>query len=140
MTRPDSASAKLDPKPQLGAAPLQTSREQVPHAQLATDLVRRQALALEQKDRMAGDHQEIAEPAEIGDDVPGDTVTEMLVAWIPGQVVQGQHGDRGLLLGADRQASATGLGPAGEEPTAGSCGPFTSIAKISIGSAMFLRV
>jgi hypothetical protein len=56
-------------------------------------------LALEDLGRVAGDHVEVLEAGEVGDDVLGDPVREAPGRLVPAEVVEREHRDRGPLLG-----------------------------------------
>ena len=96
--------AQLDVDPQPAALPLQTAVHEVADAQLGADHLGRHARLLEQEGRMARDHQKVAKPAEIGDDVCRDAIAQMGVARIAGQIGERQHGDGGLGQRRDRLA------------------------------------
>ena len=68
--------------------------DHVANAQLLADPahVDRTALVLERG--VACDHDQAGEPRQLSDDVVGDAVAEILLAWITGDVLERQDGDR----------------------------------------------
>jgi hypothetical protein len=81
--------------------------EHVPHAELPADLLDVDALLLEGEGRVAGDDEQARDFGDVGDDVFGDAVGEVLLLGIAAHVGEGQHRDRGL---ARRRALGLGGG------------------------------
>ena len=71
--------------------------EHVADAELATDLSDVGGLALVLEARIAGDDEQLGEARELGDDVFGDAVAEVFLAWVAAHVGEGKDGDRGLV-------------------------------------------
>ena len=65
--------------------------EHVAHAQLLADRLGVDALALVGEGRVAGDHEAVADAREVGGQVVGDAVGEIILARIAGEIGEGQH-------------------------------------------------
>ena len=66
----------------------------VVHAEFPRDLLGFHRLALVNKNRVARDHQQLAEARQFGDDVLGQPVGEKLLLRIAAHIDERQHGDR----------------------------------------------
>src|SRR6516164_4314267 len=65
--------------------------EHIAHAQLATDPLHIDSLALVGEARIAGDHEEPADARQAGDDVLNHTVGEIFLLGVGAHVLEGQH-------------------------------------------------
>ena len=81
----DKLSADADTVARAANAALQ----HVAHPELAPDLPDVDGLALVLEARIAGDHKQLREPRQIGDDVFGDAVTEIVLARVTAHVGEG---------------------------------------------------
>ena len=114
--RPERAFGRsidqLDRDAQPLAAPTQAAAENVAGAQSSLNLLRGRGVEAEQKSGMARDHHQVAKPRQVGDDVLGDALAEMVVARIPRKIGKREHGDRRrakvLQLGFLTRASRAG--------------------------------
>jgi hypothetical protein len=71
--------------------------EHIAHAELATDLLHVNRLALVGKGRYAGDHEEPADAGERGDDLLDHAVREVFLLGVATHVLKRQHRDRRLV-------------------------------------------
>ncbi len=77
------------------AIPADAAFDHVADAEFLADLPDVGGLALVDKRRVAGDHEEPAQLGQRGDDVLADAVGEIILLWIVAHVDEGQHGDGG---------------------------------------------
>ena len=89
----DELGGDPDPIPGLANAALQD----VAHAQLPAHLSGIERLALVREDGVARDHEQPGELGEAGDEVLGDPVAEVLLPGVAAHVLEGEHGDGGLV-------------------------------------------
>ena len=100
---------QLHHRAQVPARPEQAAAQEVPGPQALAQVPRRLRLQREQGGGMAGDHGQVAEPAEVRDDAFDHDVAERFVRRVARQVRQRQHGDRGLQVdGGDRRFGSAG--------------------------------
>ncbi len=94
-----------DPHPvaRFAHAPL----EDVAHAEAFADLGNVDVLALEGERRIAGDHEELRELRQRGDDVFRDAVGEILLLGVAAHVGERQNGDRRLVGQGGRAADVS---------------------------------
>src|SRR5207237_1220046 len=76
--------------------------EHVAHAELLADLLRIDGLALEGKGGVARDHEAVADARQIGGEIFGDAVGEIVLARIVREVCEGQHHDGEMRGGGPR--------------------------------------
>ena len=100
----DQLRRNPNPSARFAHAPLQ----HVADAEVTADLLNADRLVLIGHDRVAGDHAKLLEAGQLGDQVLGDAVGEVLLLGIAAKVREREHSDR-------RQ----GRGPAPSSP----CGP-----------------
>ena len=84
-----------DPHPVVGLA--HTAFQHIPHAQLLAHVLYLHRFALVGEGRVAGDDKQAGDLREIGDEVLGDPVAEILLLGVAAHVDEGQHGDGGLV-------------------------------------------
>ena len=82
---------RVDAHPVLVA--LHRAFEDIAHAQFLADLLGVDVLALEGEGGIARDHEAVADAREIGGEVLGDAVGEIILAWIAREVPERQHHD-----------------------------------------------
>ena len=68
--------------------------QDVAHAEIASDLAHVGRLALVLEGGIAGDDEQLGEPRQLGDDIVGNAVAEIVLVLVAAQVVERQHGDR----------------------------------------------
>jgi hypothetical protein len=85
----DQLGVNADPVAGSPDAPLQ----QVTHAQLAADSFRVYRLVPVCEGGIARDHEHIGDPREIGRQILGDAIREILLIWIVAKIVEWQHDD-----------------------------------------------
>jgi len=84
-----------DPDPPAGLA--DAALEDVPDAEFLADLLHPDRLALVGECGVAGDDEQPRDLRQVGDDVLGDSVAEVLLLRVAAHVVEGQHDDGGPL-------------------------------------------
>ncbi len=119
---PDVAAARSvnqlggDPNPISGLA--NAAFESEPDAELAAYLRDVERLVLVDECRIARDDEQAGDLAEIGDDVLGDSITEILLISIAAHVVEGEHDDRWPVRQRFLQLNGTVVGRRGvAQPT-----------------------
>jgi hypothetical protein len=85
------------------------------HAELAADLLHLHRPALVGEGGIARDHEQRLDLGEIGDQVLGDAVAEILLLGVAAHVGEGQDGDRGLGRHGGRGRARRAVGPADAE-------------------------
>src|SRR5947207_11699508 len=88
---------ELSIDPDAVPLPLYAPLQNVMDAQLLGDLSYVDRLALIGPTRVTRDHEDAGELGEIGDEILGHAINEITLFGIGAQVVEGQHGDRGLI-------------------------------------------
>ena len=92
---PDFASGagigQLDADPHAFAGPSDAAFKDVAHAKLATDLHHADCLALVRERGTPSDDKEAAQASQSGCDLLRNSVREVLLAWIPTQVLEWQN-------------------------------------------------
>ena len=68
--------------------------QQVAYAEFAADLPRVDGFSLVGERRVAGDHEHVRNPRQIGGQILGDPVREILLLRIVAEIGEGQHHDR----------------------------------------------
>ncbi len=105
---PDVAAGR--PVDQLGRDPdavaglAHAAFERMPHAELAAHLPQIGGAALVGEGGVARDHQQTGDLGEVGDDVLGDPVGEILLLGVGAHVLERQHDDRRLVRQGQRRA------------------------------------
>src|SRR3984957_2715631 len=87
----DELNSDPDPIPCLADA----SFGDVVHPELTRDLLGLDGLALVDEHGIAGDHEQLAEARQFGDDILSEPVDETLLLWVTAHIVERQNGDRG---------------------------------------------
>ena len=77
-----------------GSRPLDLPFEHIAHAKLAADLLRVDRLVSVSESGIARDHEHVRDPRQIGCQISGDPVGEILLFGVVAQIGKGQHGDR----------------------------------------------
>src|SRR5215469_13783850 len=85
---------KLSIDPNLSTQPTDASFQYVAYAQLASDLLRDDWLVPVRERGIARDHEHIRDPRQIGRQILGNAVREILLLRIIAEVTEGQHYDR----------------------------------------------
>ena len=85
--------------------------QNVAHAKLAADLAHVDRLALVLEGGIAGDDEQLGEPRQLGKDILGNAVGEIVLALVAAEVVERQHGDRRPV--GQGQGGSWLLGPGG---------------------------
>ena len=117
----DQLHGDAHPLPDLAHAAF----DDVLHAELGGELLHLDRPALELERGVARDHEQLAEPRQLGDDVLGDAVGEELLLRVAAHVVERQHGDRRLVgtiarrAGLGRRRLVRRRGWTGARPSAG---------------------
>ena len=88
------------------APPPHAAFQHIAHAELAADLADIGRLALVLEAGIAGDHEQLAEPRQLRDDVFDDAVGEILLLRIGAKVDEGQNGDGGLVRESEGASAA----------------------------------
>jgi hypothetical protein len=83
--------------------------EHVPHVELLADLLGVEVLALVGERSIARDHETVADARQVGGEVFGDSVGEIILGGIAGEVGEGQDHDREM-LGLGRGGGVRGDG------------------------------
>ena len=96
---------RVDPHPVLVA--LHGAFEDVTHAKFLADLLGVDRLALEGKGRVARDDETVADAREIGRQVLGYAVGEIVLGRVAGEIGEGQH-DEGKMRGLGRRRRGRG--------------------------------
>ena len=78
----------------LVARPPDAPFQHIAHAQLAADLLRVDRLVLIGERGIARDHEHIRDPRQIGRQILGDPVGEILLIRVVAEIGEGQHDDR----------------------------------------------
>jgi len=86
--------AQLYIYPKQITGPPDTTFDDIADAELTTDLLHVDRLALESKSRVAGDYKAPGNPQEVGGQVVGYPIREMLQLQIIREIGKGQHDDR----------------------------------------------
>ena len=98
--RPDvSAGGRVDQvgiDPQRAVGPLHGAFEHVAYPEIARDVLHLHRAILVLERRVGGGHKQARELREVGDDVVGDAVGEVGLLRVAGEILERQHGDRGL--------------------------------------------
>src|SRR5271166_1288469 len=81
-------------QPNQITSPPNTAFDDIADAELTTDLLHVDRLALESKSGAAGDHKSAGNPQEIGSQVLGDPIGESFLLRIIREIRKGQHDDR----------------------------------------------
>ena len=68
--------------------------EQIAHAELPPDLLRVDRLALVGEGRAAGDDEAVLQMREVGGQIVGDPVGEIVLLLVAGEILERQHDDR----------------------------------------------
>ena len=101
LIRPQQAAGRRIGEPNGDADPLWTAPDaalrEVPHFELATELLGPQHLAFEWKDRLGRKHRKLGKAPESGDDVFRQPVGEIVVGRGTAKGGQRQHRDRNTL-------------------------------------------
>ena len=90
-----------------GSVALHRAFEHVAHVELLADLLGVEALALEGEGGVARDDEAVADARQVGGEVFGDAVGEIILGRIAGEVGEGQHHD-GEMRGLRRDGSRRG--------------------------------
>ena len=96
---------RVDPHPVL--ITLHGAFKDVTHAKFLADLLGVDRLALEGKGRVARDHETVADAREIGRQVLGYAVGEIVLGRVAGEIGEGQH-DEGKTRGLGRRRRGRG--------------------------------
>src|SRR5206468_7736306 len=88
---------ELGGNPQPFAGSTDTAFHDIGNTELARYFLYLDRLVLECEGRVAGNHEERAEARQLGNDVLGDPVAEILLFGVATYVREGQHGDRRLV-------------------------------------------
>ena len=103
-----------DAQPPAGRA--HAALQHVAHAEVARDLAHVDRAALVGEGRVAGDHEQPAQPGERGDDVLGDAVGEIVLLGIAAEIGERQHRDRRLVGQGEHRCRRLGAGPPAPGP------------------------
>src|SRR5262245_65813242 len=91
--------------------PANAALQDVAHAEIAAYLAHVDALALVLERGIAGDHEQLGEPRQLGNDILGDAVAEVVLALVATNVLERKHSyrrpvgqgqDRSRLFGLSR--------------------------------------
>src|ERR1700733_5184020 len=88
---PSINKLRVDAHPVLVA--LYRAFEDITHPQFLTDLLGVDVLAFEGEGSVARDHEAVADARQIGGEVLGDAISEIILAWIAREVPERQHHD-----------------------------------------------
>ncbi len=73
--------------------PLDVSAQHITHTKLAADLLRVDRLVPVGESGVARDHEHVRDPRQIGRQIPGDPIGEILLFGVVTEVDKGQHND-----------------------------------------------
>src|SRR4029077_17359201 len=89
----------------------QAAAEEIAHAQSPANLPCAVSVEAEKKGRVPRNHHEAAEAAQIGDDILGNALAQMVVGGISRQVGERQHSDRWMARWRGRRRAGSLDGP-----------------------------